>query len=192
MDDNAAPPTNAARPAPPWVWLHHSLMPDYNAKATAYWWTVVALGSSAFAYAALTVAALPLAALAQVLVGMVIAMLAGFFPVRIGRSKSSFAAGEVFIVLLLLLHGPAAATLAACCETLVGGLRMSRRWTSRIASPSMAALAMTAAGHALAAVLALLQRLQLTNPGLLMVATIGFALLYFGCNAALMAALPRF
>ena len=47
---------------------------------------------------------------------MVIAMLAGVFPVRIPRSKNSFAAGEVFIFLLLLLHGPAAATLAAAGE----------------------------------------------------------------------------
>ncbi len=100
-------------------------------------------------------------------------------------------AGEIFIFLLLLLHGPAAAALAASADAAVGSWRTSRRWTSRIASPAMAALAMTAAGHALAAALALLQRHQLTNPGLLMLTSIAFALLYFGCNAALMAALPR-
>ena len=28
----------------PWAQLHTALMPDYNRKATAYWWTVVLLG----------------------------------------------------------------------------------------------------------------------------------------------------
>ena len=76
-------------------------------------------------------------------------MLAGVFPVRIPRSKNSFAAGEIFIFLLLLLHGPAAATLAAAGEALVGSWRTSKRWTSRIASPAMAAHRDGAAGSLL-------------------------------------------
>jgi hypothetical protein len=87
-------------------------------------------------------AQLPRVAWLQVLAGMAIAMFAGFFPVRIPRSKNSFAAGEIFIFLLLLIHGPAAASLAAAGEAFVGSWRTSRRWTSRIASPAMAALAM--------------------------------------------------
>ena len=94
-------------------------------------------------------AQLPRAALLQVLAGAAVAMLAGFFPVRIPRSKNSFAAGEIFIFLLLLLHGPAAAALAAAGEALVGSWRTSKRWTSRIASPAMAALAMFLAGSLL-------------------------------------------
>ncbi len=172
--------------------LHAVLMPDYNRTATAYWWTVVLLGGLALALALLELGNLDSTALWQVAAGVAVTVVAGIFPVRIRRSIHSVTAGEIFIFLLLLLHGPAAATLAASADAAVGSWRTSRRWTSRIASPAMAALAMTAAGHALAAVLGLLQRHQLTNPGLLMVATIGFALLYFGCNAALMAALPRF
>jgi hypothetical protein len=41
------------------------------------------------------------------------------------------AAGELFIFLMLLLHGPAAAGLAAAGEGCVGSMRTSRRWTSR-------------------------------------------------------------
>ena len=55
----------------------------------------------------------------------VIAMLAGVFPVRIPRSKNSFAAGEIFIFLLLLVHGAGAAALAAAGEAGVGSYRTS-------------------------------------------------------------------
>ena len=171
--------------------LHAVLMPDYNRQAAAYWWTVVVLGGLALALAVLALTALPAAALWQVAAGVAITVLASSCPVRIPRSIHSVTAGEIFIFLLLLLHGPAAATLAASADAVVGSWRTSRRWTSRIASPAMAALAMTAAGHALEALLALLQRHGFGNHGLLVLATIVFALLYFGCNAALMAALPR-
>ena len=188
------PPLTAVAPervAPPWVWLHRSLMPDYNRKATAYWWTVVLLGVAAVVHSAVDVAMLPMAALAQVLAGIAIAMVAGFFPVRIGRSKSSFAAGEVFIFLLLLMHGPAAAALAASCETMVGSLRTSKRWTSRIASPTLSALAMFGCGSLLHAMLQYLQLRGLTNAGLTVVAAMLFSLLYFSANSMLVSTVLR-
>ena len=84
--------------------LHRALMPDYNPKATAYWWTVVALGAAVLVHAGVSLADLTPQAWLQVSVGMAIAMLAGVFPVRIPHSKNSFAAGEIFIFLLLLIH----------------------------------------------------------------------------------------
>ncbi len=166
-------------------------MPDYNRPAALYWWAVVLLGALALAHALAGLQALGGAATLQVAAGLTVTLLAGIFPVRIPRSTHALTAGEIFIFLLLLLHGPAAATLAASADAAMGSWRTSSRWSSRIASPAMAALAMTAAGSALQWLLGLLQRHQLNNPGLLMLAVIGFALLYFGCNAALMAALPR-
>ena len=174
-----------------WDRLHAALMPDYNRKATAYWWTVVALGAAALLYSLVRVAMLPLESCMQVAVGVAVAMLAGVFPVRIRRSTNSFAAGEVFIFLLLLLHGPAAATLAAGAEALVGSTRTSTRWTSRIASPAMAALAMFAAGSMLSALLEAMQRTGLTNAGLFLVATMLFSLVYFLFNTLLVTAVPR-
>jgi hypothetical protein len=105
---------------------------------------VVALGAAVLVHAGVSLADLTPQAWLQVSVGMAIAMLAGVFPVRIPHSKNSFAAGEIFIFLLLLIHGPAAAVLAAAGEAFVGSYRTSRRWTSRIVSPAMAALAMFA------------------------------------------------
>ena len=166
-------------------------MPDYNRKAAVYWWVMVLAGAAVLGVSTVTVLALPAVVGLQVVGGMVIAMAAGFFPVRIPRSKNSFAAGEVFIFLLLLLYGPAAATLAAGGEGLVGALRTSKRWTSRIATPTMAALAMAGAGSLMQALLDLMTRRGWTNPGLVVVAAMAFALLYFAFNTLLISALPR-
>ena len=143
--------------------MHTALMPDYNTRATTYWWCVVAAGTVTFLYAVSEVASAPSAVWLQVLVGMLIAMLAGVFPVRIRQSRNSFAAGEVFIFLLLLMHGPAAATLAAAGEAAVGAFRTSGRWTSRIVSPAMAALAMFGAGSLLDAAVSQLTRLEIAS-----------------------------
>ena len=96
-----------------WLRLHRALMPDYNRKAAVYWWTVVALGAASAGFSLIQVAALPAGATVRITVGIAVAMIAGAFPVKIPRSKSSFAAGEIFIFLLLLMHGPAAAALVA-------------------------------------------------------------------------------
>ena len=123
-------------------------MPDYNAKATAYWWALVALGSAVLLFSLGRLAILPLEIQIQILFGCGVAMLAGLFPVRIPGSKNSFAAGEVFILLLLLMQGPAAAALAAACEAFIGSARTSKRWTSWLASPATASVSMMLVGSA--------------------------------------------
>ena len=162
-------------------------MPDYNPKATAYWWLVVVLGSITVGLALHDLAALPRTLWLQAAAGAAVALLAGFFPLRIPRSKNSFAAGEIFIFLLLLIHGPALAALAAAGEALIGSWRTSKRWTSRIASPAIAALAMFSAGSALNQSRSYLP----DNAGVLIVATMLFAMVYFGLNTLLVASVPR-
>ena len=174
-------------PAQPW-WLraHRALMPDYNRKAAVYWWAIVLGGAALLAHALDAVLARPL----QIGTGIAFAMLAGLFPVRIPRSKNSFAAGEIFIFLLLLLYGPAAAALAAAGEGLIGSWRTSKRWTSRIASPATAAIAMYASGTALHGVLGMLRGRALDNAGVVLLATMASAVLYFLVNIVLVTALP--
>ncbi len=143
------PPSAAQNPpARLWRWLHSALMPDYNPRATAYWWSVVALGSVALGLALLGMAGASPGLQLQIGVGCAITMLAGLFPVRIPGSRNSFAAGELFIMLLLLMHGPAAAALAAAAEAFVGAARTSKRWTSRLISPATACLSMMLTGSA--------------------------------------------
>ena len=167
--------------------LHAALMPDYNRKATVYWWTVVCLGLMSLGLAVHEVLQLQTQAWVLVALGTVIAMISGVFPVRIPRSKNAFTAGEIFIYLLLLIHGPAAAVLAAAGEAAVGSSRTSKRWTSRIVSPAMAALAMWVAGSVLNAVLALMG----DSAGGLILATMVFSLLCFVLNTLFVTALPR-
>ena len=185
---NPAPGAAQDLNATPW-WrrLHGALMPDYNRKATAYWWLMVVLGSVTLVRSVVDVMDdAPLAWL-QIAVGMAIAMVAGFFPVRVPRSKNSFAAGEIFVFLLLLIHGPGAAALAAAGEALVGSWRTSKRWTSRIVSPAMAALAMYLAGTLFTTGL----HRMADNGGLLILATMAFGMCFFLLNTLLVTAVPR-
>ena len=170
-----------------WTRLHRALMPDYNRKATAYWWLVVALGSATLVGSVVDLADdTPMNQL-QIGLGVLVAMLAGLFPVRVPRSRNSFAAGEIFIFLLLLIHGPGAAALAAAGEAALGSWRTSKRWTSRIVSPAMAALAMFSTGWVYSQVLPQV----VDNAGLLIVGTMVFGLAFFVVNTLLMTAVPR-
>jgi len=173
-----------------WARLHQALMPDYNRQATVYWWLMVLLGLAVLSGAVHHLLGLPGEQLGQVAGGVVIAMLAGLFPVRIPRSKNSFAAGEIFIFLLLLLHGPAAATVAAAGEGLIGAWRTSRRWTSRIVSPATASIAMFVVGSALHAAIGMIDAQGAAHAAQLLAATMASALLYFVLNTGLVAAVP--
>jgi uncharacterized membrane protein len=118
----------AGTPVPWWLRLHQALMPDYNRKATVYWWTVVALGMLVLAHSARHLAGQPATAWLHAVSGTLLAMLAGLVPVRIPRSTNSFTAGEIFIFLLLLLNGPEAAALASACEAAASAAPRWRAW----------------------------------------------------------------
>ncbi len=171
--------------------VHSALMPDYNARATAFWWSSVAIGAGVLLNAVGAVCAQPHDVLLQILLGCVIAMTAGVFPVRIPGAKNSFAAGEIFIFLLLLMHGVAGATLAAASEAFVGSARSSKRWTSRLASPAMAAIAMYGSGGALHAVLDALRAQGWLGEAALMFAAMLFAAGYFVINTVLVTLVVR-
>ncbi|HEY6511008.1 MAG TPA: EAL domain-containing protein [Burkholderiaceae bacterium] len=188
---NPLTPLDAPRPHTPW-WtaLHTALMPDYNRKAAGYWWLMVLLGLGSLAVALVHVAALSPGAQARVAIGCGVAMLAGLYPVRIPGSKNSFAAGEIFIFLLLLMHGPAAAVLAAAGEALVGSMRSSKRWTSRLVSPAVAAIAMGIAGNALHAATQGLRTLDVLNEVVVLLVAMTFATGYFIVNTSLITVIP--
>ena len=175
-----------------WWWrLHQQLMPDYNRQASAYWWVMVLAGVAIVLHCAAQMTTLPPTAWLQIALGTAMAMLAGLLPVRIPRSTNSFTAGEVFIFLLLLLHGVEAAALASALEALVGACRTSKRWTSRIASPAMATIAMFTTGSLLQLGLETAQRYGLASDLVTLFGTILFALAYFMVNTLLVTMVPR-
>jgi diguanylate cyclase (GGDEF)-like protein/PAS domain S-box-containing protein len=192
MTMSAVVPNTSAAAAAGWrARLHRALMPDYNRKATVYWWSIVLLGALTLAGALVSVASLPTEGSVQVVIGVAITMLAGMFPVRIPRSKNSFAAGEIFIFLLLLMHGPAAATLASACEAGVGSWRTSSRWTSRIASPAMAAVAMYTTGSVLNLLVGALQTQERFGQAAVLFTSMAFAVIYFLVNTLLVTLVPH-
>jgi len=175
----------------PWVLLHDALMPDYNRPATIYWWTMVALGAAVLAWSIGHLAGLSQAMQGQILAGCGVAILAGLFPVRIPGSKNSFAAGEVFILSMLLVYGPAAAALAAAGESFVGSVRTTRRWTSRLISPAITALSMAATGSMLQAALSLLDLGTVGGKAGMMLLTMLFASAHFLVNLVLITVVPH-
>jgi len=164
-------------------------MADYTPQAKAYWWTTTLVGAAALGLALLDVAQLDGGIVLQILGGTVIAALIGLFPVRIPGTKTSLAGAELIIFLLLLVLGPAAATVAAAAEAAIGSLRTSKRWTSRIGSPTMAAMAMYGCGTAFTLATTAARNEGVLNDGLLFIALFAFALVYFACSALLMASL---
>ncbi|MBI5716937.1 MAG: bifunctional diguanylate cyclase/phosphodiesterase [Burkholderiales bacterium] len=190
-----SPPTDSPAAAGPYRRLHAWLLPDYNRRATAYWWTVVALGTAALAYAVRRLADGSAELWMHLLAGTALAIVAGLFPVRIRQSKTSFTAGETVIFVLLLMHGAPAAAVVAAAEALAGSWRTTRRWSSRIASPALAAIAMLGAGSALHGALAVVQAVhapgQAQNAGWVIAATLVMALAYFVAISVLLGILPR-
>jgi diguanylate cyclase (GGDEF)-like protein/PAS domain S-box-containing protein len=166
-------------------------MPDYGPAATVYWWTLVLVGAAVIAGSAFSLAQASPRVWVEVAVGVAISMLAGSFPVRIRNSNNSFAAGEIFVFLLLLIHGPAAAALAAAGEAAISAWRTSRRWTSRIVSPAMSAIAFGGCGLALHAAIEQLGGIGAINPGLLVLGAMACALLSFAVNTTMISAVPR-
>ena len=165
------------------------LMHDYTPQAKVYWWTTFMMGAAVIVLSMVQVGALGPADQIQILGGLVIAALTGFFPVRIPGAKTSVAGAEIFVLLLLLLFGPAAAALAAACEAAVGSHRTSSRLTSRLGSPAIAALAMYGCGSAFTVAVFLLKIMGFQGSGMVFGMLLLAALAYFATSTLLMASL---
>ena len=163
-------------------------MQDYSPAARRYWWIVMFLGVWALVYAVSKVGQLEGVQLLQVLMGALVAVVVGFFPVLIPGAKTAIAGGEIFIFLVLLIYGAPAAVLAAAVEGTVASWRSSKRWTSRIGTPAMASLAMLVCGLLFDTARALLAKAGF-NSAMLLAAAMAFAVLYWIANTLLTSSL---
>lgn len=166
-------------------------MPDYNRAATTYWWLATVCGHLLLLWCLARVAMSPPAAIVQTLAGALLAIGAGLYPVRVPGTRVAFVAGEVCIFLVMLLHGPEAAAVAAAGEAAMGSFRVSKRATSRIGSPAMATLAMFAAASIFAAGRAALGRNGIDGAAPLLALAMGVGLVYFLFSATLMSGAAR-
>jgi diguanylate cyclase (GGDEF)-like protein/PAS domain S-box-containing protein len=165
-----------------WARVHAALMPDYNRKAATYWWLMVTVGLGLLVNALGLLWLSPWSVQLQVLFGCGVAMLAGLFPVRIPGSKNAFAAGEVFIMLLLLTLGPTPAMLAAAGEGFIGAFRASKRWTSRLVSPATASISMMLLGTLFQLAMVKLQVQARWGEGAVLLLAMALAMGHFGLN----------
>jgi signal transduction histidine kinase len=127
-------------------------MRDYPPVARAAWFIIAIIGYGVLSLALVDVVGLPRATQGMVWLVAAAAALVGFFPVRVPGTKVAFAAGEIFIFLALLLYGPSAAIVAAAFEGFVASYRISKRWTSRLLTPPIAAFSMLLAASGFSAV----------------------------------------
>ncbi|MFO1325841.1 MAG: EAL domain-containing protein [Rubrivivax sp.] len=185
--DARNPSLPGAATVPAWR-LGQRLLPDYNRKAASYWWTMVLLGAAVVALALAELAELPAETVGHVAALSALAVAAGFFPIEIPRSKNAFVAGDLFLYLLYLLYGLPAAVVGAAAESFVGSMRSSRRWSSRIASPALSAVAMTLAGGAVGAARAVGGLTAAPVGAMVPLLALALAVLYFGANSLLVQA----
>src|SRR5258706_3109608 len=121
----------------------------------------------------------PLPSQLQIVAVCIASMLAGGFPVPLRGTKSSFSAAEIFIFLALLYVGLDAACLAAAAEAFVASARTSKRWTSRLVSPAVAALSIGVTGWIFLEVANALQSRELYGEGTLLGLLPATAVVYF-------------
>ena len=152
---------------------------DYNAAATRRWLALATGGALAAAWAFAQLVALPWIDLAQVLIGIGCVVLAAFFQVHIPRTKYSIGVADVFVFGLLALHGAPAAAIAAGAEGLVGGMRSSKRLSSRVSTPAAATAAMAVCGLAFEALEQVLTRAGWPTASVGLAALCAIALPYF-------------
>ncbi|MGZ5079937.1 MAG: ATP-binding protein [Usitatibacter sp.] len=117
-------------------------MRDYPPAARATWFILAIIGYVVLTLALVDVVALPRDTQVQVWIAAAVAAIVGFFPVRIPGTRMAFAGGEIFIFLALLLYGPSAAIVGAAFEGFVASSRTSKKWTSRLLTPSIASFSM--------------------------------------------------
>src|SRR5207302_1427417 len=144
-------------------------------------------GLAAVGVSGVRVSSLSPANIWQVLAIGLVAAVVGMFPLHPPKTKISIAAGDIFIFLLLLLHGTESAVVGAVMESAVCVWRTSRRWSSRIASPAATAVAMLACGYAFEGMVASLARAGITGDGVMFAAVMLFAASYFVVSPTLVA-----
>src|SRR2546423_1646190 len=159
--------------------LHAALMPDYNRAAATYWWGLILLGAPVIAVATYEASLRPLASQLQIVAVCIASMLAGGFPVLLPGTKNAFSAAEIFIFLALLYVGLDAACLAAAAEAFVASARTSKRWTSRLVSPAVAAFSIGVPGGGFLEVVDALESRQVYSEGILLGVLPAAAIVHF-------------
>ncbi|MDX6558402.1 MAG: hypothetical protein QOF72_1451, partial [Blastocatellia bacterium] len=119
---------------------------DYNRPAKTYWSLMVIAGASVFVWAVLRCLSLSPIQYAGFAGLLSLVIVAGYNPIRIPNTGSSFTAGDVFIFLGLLFLGIPAAIVIGMVDAFVSSRRTSKRASSWIGAPAMMAVTVLIVG----------------------------------------------
>ena len=166
-------------------------MPTRHMAASAFALALIAAGAGVVMLAAFELGRLPAAASLPAIAGIALAALAGLISARVPGTKRSVTAAGVFVSLLLLLHGPAAATLGAAASAAVAALLRPMRPSGRLVKPAAAAIAVFAGALLFERALAFTERSSHTADGVVFTALVVCALVCSAAETTLLTALAR-
>lgn len=116
-----------------------------------------------------------------------IVLLTGLFPLRIPGTQCAITPSDIFIFLTALLLGLPAVTCVAALDSFVASYRTSQRWSTRLASLAINAVAMLMSSPVFFWLWQHPHLLQLETKAHLFLSLLLFALVYFLANTLLMA-----
>ncbi len=140
------PPILEAPATTPWQAFARRVLHDYPSPARAAWLAITSAGALALGWAAWHVISMPPSSAWPLGLAFALVALASSLSIKLPRSSYSLSIGDVFVFGVLATFGPAAAVLASGIDALAGTVRISKRLSSRLATPaaSMAAMAVCA------------------------------------------------
>jgi diguanylate cyclase (GGDEF)-like protein/PAS domain S-box-containing protein len=145
-------PTTPARHGLPWQAFVRRVLFDYPPQARAVWLAITGAGAAALGWACWQLLAMPESVSWPLGVALGLVALASSLAINLPRSTYSLSIGDVFAFGVLATLGPAAAVLASGIDALVGTLRITKRLSSRVATPAAAMAGMAVCGLAFDAV----------------------------------------
>src|SRR5882724_8883609 len=162
-------------------------MTDFNRSARIFWWTVTTAGAVIFGFALKSISHFDNLEILKIGAFVLVVMLTGLRPIRVPGTITSFTPGDIFIFLAALFWGPSAAILIAVPDALGASFKTSQRWTSRLASPALAAISLFVSGNLFQILLSSLHQWRVFNNAMLFAALLVFSAAHFSIHTLLLA-----
>jgi len=176
------PPTLGSRAAWPWQAFARRVLFDYPPSARAVWVAITAAGATALVWASWQLVSMPETTFWPLALALGLVAVASSLSVELPRSSYSLSIGDVFVFGVLATLGPAAAVLASGVDALAGTLRITRRLSSRLATPAASMASMAVCAWAFETARAVLARHGIGSESATMAALPGVALLPFALS----------
>ena len=164
-----------------------SELATFNPRTKVYWWALTLSGFAALGMTLPQLFQLKGIDWIQLLGLATVVFLTGLCPVRIPGTQCVITSSDIFIFLTALIFGIPAVTCIAALDSFVATYRSSQRWSTRLASTAINALAMQVAAQFYVWIGQQSQFFQADEKARLFTALLLFAFVYFLTNTFLMA-----